>query len=434
LDKIFGEGNFKNEIIWFYHRWTNASKTFQKMHDSIFWYGKSKDALTFNKNGDSPSQSQLHKFEKGWDQNVVYLQGKKVRQYIIYNREKFERNCKNKDPEARLVYRETSELKIAPPDVLEYSVINSQADEFIGYPTQKPEALLYKLIFTASNEGDVVLDPFMGGGTTMAVAERLNRRWIGIDQSVQAVKVTEFRLQTMSDLFSNAYIVQLHKYDYDTLRYKDAFQFEVWVVQQFDGIGNIKQRGDFGLDGRTQDNTPIQVKRSDNIGRNVVDNFLSAVQRYDKSLFEKNVRDKKPVGYIIAFSFGKGAIEEVSRLNTEENKIIKLVCVEDIVPIAVKPSIAVHINELSRDEKGVRQIEFTAVGESPAGIEFYSWDFAYDAEKRQFRPAVIRDTAGKQTIALKAGAYNIAVKVVDNDGLENIEVIKLKINGEVQRV
>ncbi|WP_062328345.1 DNA-methyltransferase, partial [Treponema endosymbiont of Eucomonympha sp.] len=250
LDKLFGSENFKNEIVWFYHRWTNTSKTFQKMHDTIFWYGKTKEAITFNKNGYPPTSSQLKKFEKGWDQNVVYLKSKRVKQYIVYNREKFERNCKNIDTDARLVYRETSELKIAPPDVLEFSVINSQADEFIGYPTQKPEDLLYKLIYTASNEGDTVLDPFMGGGTAIAVADKLNRRWLGIDQSAMAVKVTELRLQKQQDLFSAPYAVQLHKYDYDTLRYKDAFAFEAWIVRQFGGTPNAKQRGDMGLDGK----------------------------------------------------------------------------------------------------------------------------------------------------------------------------------------
>ena len=75
------------------------------------------------------------------------------------------------------------------------------AKERIGYPTQKPEALLEKIIKGSSKEGDVVLDPFMGGGTTMAVAERLGRRWIGIDQSVMAVKVTEERLHKQNGQF-----------------------------------------------------------------------------------------------------------------------------------------------------------------------------------------------------------------------------------------
>jgi len=77
----------------------------------------------------------------------------------------------------------------------------AQGKERIGYPTQKPEALLERIIQCASNEGDVILDPFMGGGTTIAVAERLKRKWIGIDQSVTAVKVSEQRLRQQNSHF-----------------------------------------------------------------------------------------------------------------------------------------------------------------------------------------------------------------------------------------
>jgi hypothetical protein len=300
--------------------------------------------------------------------------------------------------------------------------------ERIGYPTQKPEALLKRIIESATNEGDTILDPFMGGGTTIAVAEKLNRRWIGIDQSVQAVKVTEFRLNNQMDLFSKPFAVQLHKYDYDTLRYKDAFEFESWIVQQFGGYSNTKQRGDLGLDGRMTDNTPIQVKRSDNIGRNVIDNFKSACERYDKNLFDRNKTALKPIGYVIAFSFGKGAMQEVARLKNEEDIIIKLVEVEQVVPIAKKPKISVQITDIGIDAKKLREVEFIASGESEVGIEFYAWDFDYDVNKG-FKAEILRDKQGKQRYKFKAGAHQIAVKVIDNQGLESTEIIKLKVNG-----
>ncbi|GMO36485.1 MAG: hypothetical protein Ta2B_16490 [Termitinemataceae bacterium] len=405
LDKIFGENNFRNEIIWCYKRPSAPKqKQLSRLHDNIFWYSKEK--WVFNGN----------------DIKIPYADSSLARAGYAANASKM--------TDGGVV--ELKEGGKLPEDWWDIPMLKGNSKEWIGYPTQKPIALLERIIKMASVVDGIVLDPFVGGGTTIAAAEKLNRKWIGIDQSVQAVKVTELRLQAQADLFSNSYTVQLHKYDYDTLRYKDAFEFETWIVQQFGGVGNVKQRGDFGLDGRTQDNTPIQVKRSDNIGRNVVDNFLSAVQRYDKKLFEKNKSDKKPVGYIIAFSFGKGAIEEVSRLNTEENTIIKLVRVEEIIPIAIKPTIGVHINELSKNEKGERQIEFIAVGESPVGIEFYSWDFLYD-EKKGFKPQILLDKNGKQEYNFKTGSHIIAVKVVDNDGLENTEIVKLKINGIVER-
>jgi hypothetical protein len=167
------------------------------------------------------------------------------------------------------------------------------------------------------------------------------------------------------------------------------------------------------------------------VGVNVIKNFWASVQQFDKKLFEKNKKEKKPVGYIIAYSFGKGAVEEAARLKLEENSIIKLVTVEEIVPIAKKPTVTVTINEISRDY-GTRKMEFIASGQSDAGIRFYCWDFNYDAEKG-FKADVMIDKEGKQIVELKAGTHHIAAKVVDNDGLEGVEVIKLKVNGAVER-
>ena len=81
--------------------------------------------------------------------------------------------------------------------------LNSVAKERIGYPTQKPEALMERIIKASSNPGDVVLDAFCGGGTTPAVARRLGRKFIGIDQSVRAIAVSKARLEKQTDLFIN---------------------------------------------------------------------------------------------------------------------------------------------------------------------------------------------------------------------------------------
>jgi hypothetical protein len=265
----------------------------------------------------------------------------------------------------------------------------------------------------------------------VAVADRLNRQWIGIDSSVAAIKVTEMRLQKkQTDIFAKPFTVQLHKYDYDTLRYKDAFEFEKFMVQQFGGISNAKQRNDLGLDGKTQEGIPIQVKRSDAIGRNVVDNFFSAIQRFDKALFDKNKAENKPVGFMIAFSFGKGAIQEVARLKTHEAIIIELKKVDEIIPIAKKPILNLQFKDLGLDAKNLRVVNFISTAESEVGIEFFAWDFHYEAEKG-FKAEIMMDKIGQQTQKFKTGHYQIAVKVVDNDGLESIEIITLKINGVV---
>ncbi|MFM7858800.1 MAG: DNA methyltransferase [Flammeovirgaceae bacterium] len=441
LDKLFGYSNFNSEIIW--ERTTNSgsskgiAKKYPNDHDTIYFYNKSNSKFIFINEFREYSESYIKHYYiyDDNDGNGKYqVQAlKTVSPERLQELKRENRIVPGKGKILRFKDYLKDKKGVPVNDMwIDIQPVNPVAKERIGYPTQKPEALLKRIIEAASNEGDVVLDPFVGGGTTIAVAYKLQRQWIGIDQSVQAIKVTEFRLNNQQDLFSKPFIVQLHKYDYDTLRYKDAFEFESWIVSQFGGTTNTKQRGDLGLDGKAKDGAPIQVKRSDGIGCNVIDNFLSAVQRFDKKQYEKNIAAKNPVGYIIAFSFGKGAIEEVARLKNKENVIIKLMEVGDIVPIAKKPSLTVEVNERGRDKKNIRELEFVATGQSEAGIEFYSWDFDYNAEKG-FKPEVIIDKQGKQHYKFKPGQHTIAVKVVDNDGLDNLELIRLKVNGTVER-
>ena len=461
MDRIFGESNFRSHIIWRRNSAHNdiaqGRKEFGNITDSIFYYSKS-NIFTFNPIYTQYDESYVNAFYKYYDENGrryrldnltgpggaskgnPFYEVMGISRYWRYSKEKMDRLIE----EGRIIQTKPGNvpsykryLDEMPGVALQnewsdIKIIQSQAKERIGYPTQKPEALMKRIIEASSNEGDVVLDAFVGGGTTIAVADKLNRQWIGIDQSVQAIKVTEMRLNNQQDLFSQPFITTLHKYDYDTLRYKDAFAFESFIVTQFGGTANSKQRGDLGLDGKTRDGAPIQVKRSDNIGRNVIDNFKSACERFDKRLYEKNKEAGEAIGHIIAFSFGKGAIEEAARLRSNEEVIIKLVKVEDIIPIAKKPVIKLDFKDMGADAKKLREIEFTAHGTSDAGIEFYAWDWDYDNSKQTFKPEVLLDKTGTQKHKFKPGQHTVAVKVVDNDGLEAVEIVKLKINGEVK--
>ena len=467
LDKIFGYGNFRGELIWkrssAYNDTKQGRRAVGTISDTIWYYSKSNEYiynLLFRPYDEEYVQQNYSHVEpetgrrfkstdltaaKGGGDTSYEWNGKipssgRYWAYSKANLEKFQ-------SENRLFYTGTGTPRLKHyleemPGIALQNIwddiknVQSQAKERIGYPTQKPEALLERIIKMASNEGDVVLDPFVGGGTTVAVAEKLHRRWIGIDQSVQAIKVTELRLYNQADLFSQPFLTKLHKYDYDTLRYKDAFLFETFIVTAYGGRTNTRQRGDLGLDGHLPDNTPIQVKRSDNIGRNVVDNFPSAIQRYDKRLFNQNREEGKPAGYIIAFTFGKGAIEEVARLKNSENVVIKLIRVEEIIPIAKKPTLHVDLTDLGKDSKGLHTISFQATGESAVGVEFYSWDFDYNdtggRPDSSFKAEVLLDKTGLQTWKFKPGLHYVAVKVVDNDGLESVEVLKLKVNGKIE--
>lgn len=478
LDRIFGYDNFRGEIVWQRHNAHNdAKKKISVLTDSIYFYSKSglftyhpvyakhsekyKDDFYKYDDNDGKGLYQLADMAapegggmsainketgkpNGWYVYKGYQPPERGWRYMFETMEKLDAEGrihfpKNKDgtPAFDKRLRLKRYLNEQTGNLLgnlwnDIQNIQHQSAERIGYPTQKPLALLERIISCASNEGDTVLDPFLGGGTTVLAAERLKRNWLGVDQSPAAIKVTEMRLQKEKNLFSSAFMVSLHKYDYDTLRYKDAFEFETWIVERYGGVANAKQRSDFGLDGKTREGLPMQVKRSDNVGRNVLDNFVSAAKRADKALFDKNIAEGKPVGVIIAFSFGKGATQEAARLKNEENVVVELVTVEQIVPIAKKPTLVLDFEDLGTDDKGAKEIKFTATAESGAGIEFFGWEWNHD-EQKGFRADVYFDKAGVQTQKFKPGNYAVAVKVVDGDGLENVEVVRLTVNGGVRR-
>ncbi|MBB1073944.1 restriction endonuclease subunit M [Rhodoferax sp. 4810] len=357
LDKIFGEENFGNEITWIRSNPKNhGSKNFPNCKDTIFRYVKSNQFI-FNKIFAKHDESYVKKSYKYMDSSgrrytlLPLVNPSDNRPNLTYPFLGITRVWRWTEERMQQAYKDGLVVQLKPNAVPRYklyfddskgkTVTDNWVDiqqvsnkESIGYPTQKPEALLERIIQCASNEGDVVLDPFVGGGTTVVAAERLKRQWIGIDQSVAAIKVTELRLHAKKDLLSKPFTVQLHKYDYDTLRYQDTVAFETWIITQYGGSANTKQRNDLGIDGRTTDNQPIQIKRSDNIGRNVIDNFKSACERYDKTAFDHNKQNNRAIGVIIAFSFNKGAIQEVARLKNVEGIIIELITVNQITPIA----------------------------------------------------------------------------------------------------
>jgi DNA modification methylase len=197
--------------------------------------------------------------------------------------------------------------------------IGPQAAERQGYPTQKPEALMERIIESSTDKGQIVLDPFCGCGTTIAVAERLKRKWIGIDVSPQAVAIMKRRVDGEG---ANAKVEGLPK-TIEDLRKLGHFEFQNWVIQRVQGVPSSRKSGDMGIDGWSFfERLPIQVKQSEKIGRNVVDNFETAVRRADKHK-----------GFIVALSFGKGAVEEAARTRGSDAEI-HLVKVTDLLRVA----------------------------------------------------------------------------------------------------
>ena len=175
LDEIFYKENFRNEIIWHYRRWSAPSKKFQNMHDVIFVYSKNLENGIFN--------LQLQEYaDPKWIEDTVrgFVDGKLVRL---------------KDEQGNYIKREKESKGVPMHDVWEdINFIAPTATERIDYPTQKPEKLIERIIKASSNEGDLVADFFCGSGTTLAVAEKLGRKWIGSDLGRFSIHTTRKRM------------------------------------------------------------------------------------------------------------------------------------------------------------------------------------------------------------------------------------------------
>jgi DNA modification methylase len=304
-DEIFGYGNFRNEIIWSYKRYTAASNRFQRLHDTILFYGKSADA-TFNDVREDYG-------EKSGKADSHYKQDEDGQWY---------RWQKRKGQEPYKIYLSGGRRQ---GDVWEIPIINASAKERLGYPTQKPEALLERIITASSNQGDIVLDAFCGCGTALAVSQMLKRKWIGIDISPSAVALIKNRLSTIGAKERTHYeVFGMPQKMEDVLAFK-PYEFQYWVINEMHGMPNPKKSGDMGIDGFSfLEHHPIQVKQSESVGRNVVDNFETALRRYYKD------SPKEKHGYIVALSFGKGAHEEAVRAK-KDGLLIQLIKVQDII-------------------------------------------------------------------------------------------------------
>jgi len=196
LDEVFGRDCFQNAVVWHYRRWTAASTSYQSMHDLLMFFTRS-DSYTFNPVAIDPTASQQSVIEKGYNVNVVKSKAGKIRQLLVYDRNRVEELIAEGriDPEhyGRIVYIDRKDT-VAPDVWTDIQFIHSQANERIDYPTQKPEALLERIIKASSNEGDLVADFFCGSGTTAAVAEKLGRKWIASDLGKFGIHTTRKRL------------------------------------------------------------------------------------------------------------------------------------------------------------------------------------------------------------------------------------------------
>jgi DNA modification methylase len=377
LDRILGENNFQNEIVWkrttAHSNAKQGSKNFGRVHDVLLFYtgGKSSTFNTLYRPYDQEYIESHYRFvepetgrryrkgdltaNKGGGDTSYEWKGVKPYsgRYWAYSKLKMEEF----DQQGRLIYtksgmpeykRYLDEMPGEPVgDVWDdIPPLNSQAQERLGYPTQKPIALLDRIIKTNSNENDIILDAFCGCGTALVSAELLKRQWIGIDVSPTACRVMAKRLRDVCHVQEDealwragrGFIVRDLPWTEEKLRAMPPFEFENWAVIALGGIPNKAQVGDMGIDGRIYPVSavpekrkkdqlafmdvwyPIQVKQRDKVGRQDIDAFEAVMMREDRQK-----------GFFVSFAFTSGSEAEIDGFFRRTGKVIIPLTVKDIL-------------------------------------------------------------------------------------------------------
>ena len=416
LDQIFGENNFRNEIVW--KRSSAHSDTKQGMSqyghvtDSIFFYTggetwtwnpqftaydesyleseyrhvakdgrhyKETDVTAAKPGGDTEYEWRVKRkagadtdwepdFEvefmrpqKGWEYKTVKPYEKR---FWAYSRDNLIQFWK----EGRLTHRETGMPRlmhfaeempgVALQDLwTDIPPIGAKAAERLGYPTQKPLALMERILQSSSGENDLVLDAFCGCGTTLVAAQKLKRQWIGIDISPTACRVMAKRLRAVCGIpesetlwkGSRGFIVRDLPWTMEKLRELPPFEFENWAVIALGGRKNKAQVGDLGIDGRIYPVSALenvrkagadelaleerfyamQVKQKDKTGRPDIDAFETAMRRA-----------KCEKGFFVSFDYSSDALREIDRFFREEHRIIIPLTVREILDEEIAKKLA----------------------------------------------------------------------------------------------
>jgi len=295
LDSAFGAKNFLNEISWCYKERERILPKWNPKHDVILFYCKDireKRAFNWRKSVEPYSTVTMAKFKYKDERGHYQIRGRNLKGSPIKAADGLRPEHEEMYP--GLTYRDYLEERpgVPPRDWWEISIINKASKERLGYPTQKPEALLDRIIRVSSNEGDVVLDPFCGCGTATVVAERLKRRWIGIDITHLAITLIKKRLHDTFGADLSPYKVIGAPTDWSSaaaLAEHNRHQFEWWALSLVEARpAQDKRKGpDSGVDGYIyffDDNTEkpkkivVQVK-SGNVSVAQVRDLKGVVER-----------------------------------------------------------------------------------------------------------------------------------------------------------
>lgn len=288
LDGIFGHGNFRNEIIWKRTTTHSDSKTWSRVSDSILFYTRG-PKFTWNTPHEPHSEAYRdtkYRYDDGDGRGLYRLDNMtspSPRHRMMYEWKGFPHpangwrykpeTMRSLDENGRIWYPkrpdgsfDTSKrpqlkryLSTAKGGVMgniwtDISPVNSQATERLGYPTQKPTELLDRIVLASSKKGDVVFDPFCGCGTTIYSAHKNQRRWVGCDIAILAIRLVKTVLSERYGLVEGAHYevdgIPVSVEQAQELFKRDPFQFQHWAVELVGGFPSSRRSGDKGIDGR----------------------------------------------------------------------------------------------------------------------------------------------------------------------------------------
>jgi DNA modification methylase len=203
LDEVFGEHNFLNEIIWAYKEREMAKDQWNRKHDVIFFYKKNeKPVFNYKDVLEEYRAETAAKFKYEDEDGFYQIRGKGIQGSPINKADGLRPEHEIKYP--GLTYRQYMQGGTLPRDWWQMPIVNKAATERLEYPTQKPESLLERIIKASSNPKDIILDCFAGSGTTIATAEKLNRKWIAMDCGKLAINTIQSRLLNLSSQVGTA--------------------------------------------------------------------------------------------------------------------------------------------------------------------------------------------------------------------------------------
>lgn len=326
MDGIFGHENFRNEIIWRRYDRPKGSqhraRRYGRSTDTILFYSRSDkfifnaDAIKVPLSNDEIEKRFPHKDSKGPYMNGPLLRSASMgdRKNLVYEFQGYTpdsygwRMSKEKLQEIFdrgdffLTKNGTPRRKFRPSDDPgsivdniwdDIPALGSHDRERLGYATQKPVALLERIISASSNKGDVVLDPFCGCATTLEAAHNLGRQWIGIDIAIHAIKrVAKVRLEDRLGLkegidFTVEGVPHTVEGAHD-LWTRDKYQFQKWAIEQIDGFVTARKTVDGGIDGRLYFSLPdrrdlnsmvLEVKGGKNVNISIVRDLRGVLER-----------------------------------------------------------------------------------------------------------------------------------------------------------